>query len=175
MPHSIAHFAIAWAQDAAGAPSKLRLGLFLTLIKRVGFSADAEMERRDAGGVIAGGIATHSIAENAIEWATLACLGPPVFVGTAVLGCPADQLNGPPTPEAWNSEFGNSDNDGVVPVAGQVNGDTSASYVLSRYIHTRGIKELGFTGFSELDAGAIPAFTIDLLNEPKTGKDFQHP
>jgi|HubBroStandDraft_6_1064221.scaffolds.fasta_scaffold35298_6 hypothetical protein len=28
------------------------------------------MNRRDRGGVIAGSIATHSIAQNAIEWAT---------------------------------------------------------------------------------------------------------
>jgi hypothetical protein len=44
---------------------------------------------------------------------------------------------------------------------------------ISGLLHSPGIENLDFLGPSELDSGVMAVDTVDLLNEPKTGSDFQ--
>jgi hypothetical protein len=77
------------------------------------------------------------------------------------------------TPQKWNSVFGLSANDGVVPLTSQVN-MTTGGITFSGYVHSPGLIEgLDFVGPSLLDEGVVPTAAVDLLNEPKTGSDFQ--
>jgi|HubBroStandDraft_5_1064220.scaffolds.fasta_scaffold1052258_1 hypothetical protein len=82
------------------------------------------------------------------------------------------------SPTNWNTAVFNSElNDGIVPVASQLNdtSEISGLFAFPGVIHSPGIEALGFSGPSELDsASGIPDFVIDLLNESTNGAAFQH-
>lgn len=92
----------------------------------------------------------------------------------ANLGCPSSPLAQNLTAAGWPIVFGaNNPSDGVVPLTSQLNGGTTGSTVTS-VIHTAGLEGLDFLGPSELDSGAMAVDAVDLLNEAKSGSDFQH-
>jgi hypothetical protein len=89
--------------------------------------------------------------------------------------CFGNPLAGSLTPTAWNSVFENLSNDAIVPLTSQTNLSTGRTH--EGVIHTpslEGIGSLDFDGPSELDYGPIASDVVDLLNEQKSGSDFQY-
>jgi len=73
----------------------------------------------------------------------------------------------------WPSVFNNQPSDVVVPFSSEVNNlAISTNSQFTGYIHSPGIAELGFTGSTIVDAGAVPTRVIELLNTPVTQPDF---
>jgi pimeloyl-ACP methyl ester carboxylesterase len=82
------------------------------------------------------------------------------------------------SPTGWDTVFGGLANDAIVPLTSQVNAPSVplTAQTFPGVIHTaalEGAGSLNFAGPSELDPGAIASEVMDLLNEPKTGTDFQ--
>lgn len=85
------------------------------------------------------------------------------------------------TPSGWPNVFSGQPSDGVVPINSQlnrINGNPTTTvspgslFTSPGHIHTRKLTSLGFSGPSVLDAGAVPAQVINLLNTPVTDPVF---
>jgi pimeloyl-ACP methyl ester carboxylesterase len=109
-------------------------------------------------------------APNLEDLNCLACLS-----AALKLVCLSSPLVGSLTPTAWNSVFENLANDAIVPLASQTNLSTGRTH--EGVIHSldlEGIGKLDFDGPAELEYGPIASDVVDLLNEPKSGSDFQY-
>ena len=74
--------------------------------------------------------------------------------------------------------FGGNPSDGIVPLTSQLNGASTGrspggGSPTTNTIHSDGLYSLGFIGAFELNSGPIAQEAMDLLNEPKSGPDFQ--
>ena len=98
-------------------------------------------------------------------------------VGTAIhLLCSDDPVAAQLTSTGWPAIFHNRPNDAVVSEASQLAGlDPSSGFgssVFQGYVHSDGLKKLGFSGPTVLDPGNIPLDVIFLLNKPWPDPDF---
>jgi uncharacterized membrane protein/pimeloyl-ACP methyl ester carboxylesterase len=85
------------------------------------------------------------------------------------------------TTSGWPNVFSGQPSDGIVPLNSQlnrVNGNPTTTvppgslFTSPGYIHTRALTYLGFSGPTVLDAGAVPAQVVNLLNTPVTDPVF---
>jgi pimeloyl-ACP methyl ester carboxylesterase len=89
-----------------------------------------------------------------------------------------DPLANDLTTTNWPNVFGGSASDGVVPLTSQLNGATTGGSPggggpITNVIHSSGLYTLGFIGLYELNSGPMAINAVDLLNEAKSGPDFQ--
>jgi hypothetical protein len=80
------------------------------------------------------------------------------------------------TSASWPSEFGNQANDGIVPLASQLNNPNPNSLFVFKGVHSPGTESLGLLPPSELDADSLtPDQVVDLLNQRTDNSPwFQH-
>jgi hypothetical protein len=78
-------------------------------------------------------------------------------------------------PNTWDLVFLGQQNDAIVPLASELNSNaftSSTGIQFPGYVHSVGTEDLGFSGPSVQDAGAVPMAVIGLLNTPITGSAF---
>lgn len=92
------------------------------------------------------------------------------------VACNGDPLAAQLTSTGWPAIFHNRLNDAVVSEVSQLAGlDPSTGFgssVFQGYLHSDGLKKLGFSGPTVLDPGNVPLDVIFLLNKPWPDPDF---
>lgn len=89
--------------------------------------------------------------------------------------CSSDPIAKALTPTGWLSLFNNAASDSVVPETSQLNGSSNgAGGPFTGIIHSDGLTSLNFSPPGELDSASnIAPEVVTLLNEAKTGQDYQ--
>lgn len=90
--------------------------------------------------------------------------------------CGSSPLAQQVTSQNWPTVFTPQASDGIVPLKSQLNDPLGTSSIVpfSGVIHSSDLSRLGFTGPAELEYGTLVGWVVDLLNEPKSGFDYQH-
>jgi len=115
-------------------------------------------------------IAGYTEAQNLADLNCFACRLASLKL---VCGITRDPLVFKMNPANWNDLFNGFLNDAIVAVTSQMNGNPQLGKSFPGVIHSAGLRALSFDGSSELDSGPISSEIIDLLNEPKTGNDYE--
>lgn len=147
--------------------------------------AFADLQGDGFGGALSPALATLSSSEpfptahidglmNAINLSTVDC---DLCASTGLdVVCSADPLSHELTRDHWPDIFAGEDSDALVSVFSQTNRISNAGSPLEfvGVVHSPGILKLDLTGPTELDKeSGVPLEVINLLNETKTGSDFQ--